>query len=296
MPAFVVGVGRPPRHPTQAKGTTTMTNKKVAAVRLVERDEAAGVVGLPEELRVSLAGIAGVAREGLLAMGATVGFLVMHEMMNAEMTAKVGAAKHAKVADREANWHGDAPGSVVLGGRRVPVQRPRGRTTDRCEIELDTYATFTNDDLLSELVMERMLAGVATRRHVRVNEPVGEELAASARSTSRSSVSRRFKTATQAGLDELMSRDLSELKLAALMLDGVHFAVWVPETACGPFSSEGDVCFGAWVRRGRVEADVSLVGLAVVVGVQAAWRYSLMSPLQVGCRRIGWPGRYSTTS
>jgi putative transposase len=57
-----------------------------------------------------------------------------------------------------------------------------------------------------------------------VNEPVGDELEASARSTSRSSVSRRFKTATQAGLDELMSRDLSELRLAALMLDGVHFA------------------------------------------------------------------------
>ena len=200
-----------------------MSKKNVAAVRLVERDDV-GVVELPAELRVSLASIAGVAREGLLAMSASVGLLVMHEMMNAEMTAKVGAAKHAKLADRQANWHGDAPGSVVLGGRRVPVERPRGRTTDKAEIELDTYATFTNDDLLGELVMERMLAGVATRRHVRVNEPVGDELEASARSTSRSSVSRRFKTATQAGVDELMSRDLSELKLAALMLDGVHFA------------------------------------------------------------------------
>ncbi len=106
-----------------------MTNKKVAAVRLVERDEAVGVV--PEELRVSLAGIAGVAREGLLAMSATVGLLMMHEMMNAEMTAKVGAPKHAKVAGRDANWHGDAPGSVVLGGRRVPVQRPRAARPTR---------------------------------------------------------------------------------------------------------------------------------------------------------------------
>ena len=32
------------------------------------------------------------------------------------------------------------------------------------------------------------------------------------------------------------------------------------------------------------------VGLAVVVVVQAAWRYWLMSPLQVGCRRIGRAG------
>lgn len=200
-----------------------MSKRNVAAVRLVARDEAAEVVELPEELRVSLARVAGAAREGLLAMSATVGLAVMHEMMNAEMTAKVGAAKHAKLTDRAANWHGDAPGSVVLGGRRVPTDRPRGRTTDGREIELDTYARFTNDDLLSELVVERMLAGVATRRHVRVNEPVGDELDAQARSTSRSSVSRRFKAATEAQLHELMGRDLSELELAALMLDGVHF-------------------------------------------------------------------------
>jgi hypothetical protein len=57
-----------------------------------------------------------------------------------------------------------------------------------------------------------------------VNEPVGDDLDAQARSTSRSSVSRRFKAATDAQLNELMSRDLSELDLAALMLDGVHFA------------------------------------------------------------------------
>lgn len=198
--------------------------KKVAAVRLVERDEATEIEGLPRELVVSLAEIAGVAREGLLAVGAAVGLAVMHEMMNAEMTAKIGAAKHAKLAGREANWHGSAAGSVVLGGRRVPVERPRGRTTDGGEIELDTYDQFASDDLLGELVMERMLAGVATRRHARVNEPVGDDLTGVARSTGRSAVSRRFKTATQAGLDELMSRDLSDLDLAALMLDGVHFA------------------------------------------------------------------------
>lgn len=198
--------------------------KNVAAVRLVDRDEATEAVELPEELRLSLGAIAGVAREGLLAMCTTVGLAVMGEMMTAEMTAKVGGPKHAKLAQRQGNWHGSAPGSVVLGGRRVPVERPRGRTVAGDEIELATYAAFSNDDLLSQVVMERMLAGVATRRHARVNEPVGDDLDAQATSTSRSSVSRRFKAATDAQLDELMSRDLSELDLAALMLDGVHFA------------------------------------------------------------------------
>ena len=198
--------------------------KHVAAVRLVDRDEATEAVELPEELRLSLGAIASVAREGLLAMCTTVGLAVMGEMMTAEMTAKVGGPKHAKLAQRQGNWHGSAPGSAVLGGRRVPVERPRGRTVAGDEIELAAYAAFSNDDLLSQVVMERMLAGVATRRHARVNEPVGDDLDAQARSTSRSSVSRRFKAATDAQLDELMSRDLSELDLAALMLDGVHFA------------------------------------------------------------------------
>jgi putative transposase len=157
----------------QRKGTTTDKKKKhVAAVRLVDRDEATEAVELPEELRLPLGAIAGVARAGLLAMCTRVGLAVMGEMMTAEMTAKVGGPKHAKLAQRQGNGHGSAPGSVVLGGRRVPVERPRGRTVTGDEIELATYAAFSNDDLLSQVGMEPMLAGVATRRYARVNEPV----------------------------------------------------------------------------------------------------------------------------
>ena len=81
-----------------------------------------------EKLRVALVQVVGARRcQGLLAMSAGVGLMVMHEMMNAEMTAKVGAAKHAKVADRQANWHGDrcrarscwAPDATRSSGRGV---------------------------------------------------------------------------------------------------------------------------------------------------------------------------------
>jgi hypothetical protein len=61
-----------------------------AAVPLVDRDEATEAVELPQALRLSLGTIAGVAREGLLAMCTTVGLAVMGEMMTAQMTAKVG--------------------------------------------------------------------------------------------------------------------------------------------------------------------------------------------------------------
>jgi putative transposase len=84
------------------------------------------------------------------------------------------------------------------------------------------HARDGNDDLLSQVVVERMLAGVATRRHARGSEPVGDDLDAQATSTSGSSVSRRFKAATDPQLDELLGRDRSELDLAGLMLDGGH--------------------------------------------------------------------------
>ena len=57
--------------------------------------------------------------------------------------------------------HGTGKGSVTLGGRRVPVERPRARTLDGHEVPLTSYTHFAADDMLTQ-VMERMLAGLAT--------------------------------------------------------------------------------------------------------------------------------------
>jgi hypothetical protein len=59
-------------------------------------------------------------------------------------------------------------GQVVLGARKISSERPHGRYIDGGEVELDTWATFASEDLLRQSVVERMLAGVATRRHVEV--------------------------------------------------------------------------------------------------------------------------------
>jgi transposase-like protein len=175
------------------------------------------------ELVVGLGEVRGAAKEGLLAMSVAVGLRVMAEMMEEELTSKVGP-KHAKLAGRLATRHASAPGSVVLGGRRIKVRRPRARTTEGKEVHLDTYGIFFDDDQLTKVVMERMLAGLATRRHQVANEPVGRSVEAQASATSRSSVSRRFVARTRGTLRELMARDLSELGIVALMIDGVNFA------------------------------------------------------------------------
>jgi putative transposase len=199
--------------------------KKVAVVSVADAEEAARLADLPLEATVALAEVAGAIKDGLLAFASATGFVVMHQMMAAELAEVIGE-KHAKIgaAERSGNWHGTTKGSVVLGGRRVRTERPRGRTTAGAEIELDTWKAFSSADLLNSLVVERMLAGVATRRHIDVAEPVGEELEARSRSTSKSAVSRRFVAATTKAMSELMARDLSDLDVAVLMIDGLDVA------------------------------------------------------------------------
>ncbi len=119
--------------------------------------------------------------------------------------------------------HGHENGEVTLGGRRVAVSRPRARTADGAqEVELGAYAHFASRDRLSDVMLEPMLAGVATRRYARTGEPVGSQIDQGARSTSKSAVSRHFVSRTRENLVELMSRPLGDLGLAVLMLDGIE--------------------------------------------------------------------------
>jgi putative transposase len=73
------------------------------------------------------------------------------------------------------------------------------------------------------MALERMLAGLSTRRYPVGLEPVGTRTGQIASSTSRSAVSRRFVAATETALAELLAADLSGLDLVAMMIDGVHF-------------------------------------------------------------------------
>jgi transposase-like protein len=182
-----------------------------------------GVTDLPAEVRLALADVAGAARDGLLAMSVAAGMAVLQAMFDAEITAACGP-KGRHDPDRAAVRHGAGAGSVVLGGRRVPVTRPRARTVDGHEVPLAAYRLFAADDLLSRVVLERMLAGVATRRHARTGEPVGAGVQEAATSTSRSAISRRFVASTRTALAELLSRDLSTLDVKVLMVDGEHLA------------------------------------------------------------------------
>src|SRR6266536_3058508 len=179
---------------------------------------------LPPQLQEALGELVGAAREGLLALSVGVGLGVVHELMELEVDEVVGAkGKHDP--DRTAKRHGHEHGSMTLGGRRVAVRRPRIRSADDTrELPVETYEYFADRDPLTRAVLDRMLAGVSTRRFAAVGEPVGSEVEAESRSTSKTSVSELFVERTRTALGELMSRRLDDVRLAVMMLDGLEIA------------------------------------------------------------------------
>src|SRR3954465_4246862 len=181
-----------------------------------------GIGGLPPTVREALGELAGAAKDGLLALSVGVGLGVLHELLEAEVDEVVGP-KGRHIPDRAGVRHGHEDGEVTLGGRRVAVNRPRARTADgEHEVELQTYAHFAARDRPTDGTLERMLVGVSTRRYARTGEPVGAEIDAVARSTSKSAVSREFVSRTRENVIELMSRPLGDVRLAVLMLDGIE--------------------------------------------------------------------------
>jgi len=181
-------------------------------------------LAVPEQVSVAMGEIAADMREGLLALAVGAGLQVMAQLMEADVAAACGPrGKHDP--QRAATRHGAEAGSVTLGGRRVPVTRPRVRATDGSgEVAVAAYELFNGTELLGKMAMERMLAGVSTRRYPAALEPVGQHVTEESRSTSRSAVSRKFVAMTEHALADLLAADLSNLDLVAIMIDGVHFA------------------------------------------------------------------------
>jgi putative transposase len=184
----------------------------------------ASALAMPERVSVAMDEIAADMREGLLALAVGAGLQVMAQLMEADVSAVCGPrGKHDPA--RTATRHGTERGSVTLGGRRVPVTRPRVRATDGSgEAPVPAYDLFNSTELLGKMAMERMLGGLSTRRYPVGLEPVGEAVEEGARSTSKSAVSRKFVAMTEHALGDLLARDLTDLDLVALMIDGVHFA------------------------------------------------------------------------
>ena len=101
--------------------------KKVSTPKVVAALEASGSP-LPAQVQEALGELVGAAREGLLALSVGVGFGVVHELMELEVTEVVGLkGKHnpERVAERDGREDGSMTSAASHGCRR-----PRMRTAD----------------------------------------------------------------------------------------------------------------------------------------------------------------------
>ena len=112
---------------------------------------------------------------------------------------------------------GTAPGSVIIHGQKVPVRRPRIRDQAQ-EAKLGSYELFRLDDEMQRRLWDRVMRGMSMRSY----DPMIRESAPSF-GMSKSAVSDRFAIASSQRVKDLRKRDLSKLRLCALMLDGVEF-------------------------------------------------------------------------
>jgi transposase-like protein len=226
--------------PPKIEGGTAV-DENVAVAQAISQEAV-----LPVRVQEALGQLVGAAKEGLLALSVGVGLGVLSELMEEEVDDVVGP-KGKWDPERTAVRHGHEAGAVTLGGRRVEVERPRVRTADgESEVELATYQHFADRDPLARVVLERMLAGVSTRRYRRTQEPVGEEVETRARSTSKSAVSRVFVERTREALGELMSRQLGDLRLAVMMLDGLELKGRMMIVALGITTQGVKIPLGLW--------------------------------------------------
>lgn len=165
-------------------------------------------------------------REFVAAAGAS----ALKKVLEDERAAVCGP-RYTHDRNRRARRNGHADGELVLGGRRIKVRRPRARTTDNQEVMLPSWEAFSSSDPLTDRAVEQMVVGVSTRKYKRSLEPLPEVIIE--RGTSKSAVSRRFVSRTAEQMEAWMKRDLSELDLAAMMIDGICFREHVMLVAVG---------------------------------------------------------------
>lgn len=172
---------------------------------------------LPPQVTIALTQISGAVKKGLLSLCVGAGLAVVKEIMEVEVTELVGPrGKHDP--KRAAYRHGEEDRQLTLGGRRVGIQKPRARTKDKKEVELGSYEFFASRDLLDEAALDRMLHGLSSRHYRFGLEPVGVPPLA----TGKSAISRRFVAGTARKLKEFLERDLRQLDLLVIYLDGIE--------------------------------------------------------------------------
>ena len=147
------------------------------------------------------------------------GLMHVEELLDEEVKAFAGERYARKEARFRGRRHGSNPGTVGLGGQRVPVRVPRVRSVAGGEIPLRTYDELSPGGAVNELLLRRVLYGISCRNYESAAAAIPGAIGLSS-----STVSRGFVQASGAKLREMQERDLSGEDVVAIFLDGKAFA------------------------------------------------------------------------
>jgi transposase-like protein len=175
------------------------------------------------------------------------------QILRAEVTDRVGPPHRPNPTAGCVRW-GKQPGYVVFSGKKIPLQRPRVRTREGQEVELESYGQLQQDGKLQRAVREGVVAGLSTRNYRRAVESVLEGYG-----IEKSSVSRQFVAASSNQLRVLCERRLEDLNLVVLMIDGIHFGGQVLVVALGIAEGGEKHILGVW--QGATENTTVVKGL-----------------------------------
>lgn len=115
---------------------------------------------------------------------------------------------------------GNQPGSIILGGQRIALQRPRVRNRDTKEEVIPvTYARYQDPEHFDRSVFQEGIKRVSQKDYSK-----GLPKIAASFGVSKASVSRSWIKSTEKQLEKMLHRDLSTLKILACFIDGKRFS------------------------------------------------------------------------
>jgi len=192
---------------------------QIESQRAVKQLEAMAENGNPAvQMVLPMAEMVGWLRKGVGELIRQAGLQLMDLMMQEEVRELVGE-RSQRQAERTANRWGSERGYCVVMGQKVPMQRPRVRTTDDKEVRLGSYEIFHRGEPLTETVWEKLMLGLSTRKYGQAVREFTE-----AYGLEKSAVSEHFIEASRAKLKDMMDRRLDKMRLCALLIDATPFA------------------------------------------------------------------------
>ena len=192
---------------------------QIESQRAVKQLEAMAADGNPAvQMVLPMAEMLGWLRQGVGELIRQAGLRLMDLLMQEEVRELVGE-RSQRQADRTAHRWGSERGYCVVMGQKVPVERPRVRSTDDQEVRLGSYEMFHRGEPLTETVWEKLMLGLSTRKYDQAVRQFTE-----AYGLEKSAISEHFIEASRKKLKEMMERRLDKTRLCALLIDATPFA------------------------------------------------------------------------